>query len=172
MKEYVSVINPKMDFKDPEQKKQLFEQYKVFLDAAGKTNAARKDTNTLYITLNSVIISTVGAIGEGKIFPDKNLLLVATLMIIGIGSVLSWISVLSMYKTMDYENYCIIKELETHFPSSIYTRFNQSVAQEYTSNKEKGVLIKKERLIPYSFLVGYTLFIISDLYKMYMKVHS
>lgn len=171
MTEYVSIINPKVDLKDHEQKKQLFEQYKMFLDAATKTISTRKDTNTLYITLNSVIISTVGAIGEGKIFPDKNLLFVATLMIIGIGSVLSWISVLSLYKTVEYENYCIIKELETYFPSSIYTRFNQWVAKENTTDNDKGFLVKKERLIPYSFLVGYTLFIISDLYKMYLKTH-
>lgn len=171
MAEYISVLNPKVDLNEDAQKKLLFEQYKTFVDATTKVTSNRKDTNTLYITLNSVIISTVGAIAEGKIFPDKNLLFVATLMIIGIGSVLSWISVLSLYKAVDYENYYIIKELETYFPSSIHTRLNQWVARENTMGNEKGFLVKKERLIPYSYLVGYTLFIISDLYKMYLKTH-
>jgi hypothetical protein len=169
MTEYISILNPSIRLDSEGQRQLLFEQYKLFVSSADKIITARKETNTLYITLNSVIISTVGAIGEGKIFPDNNLLLVATLMIIGIGSVISWISTLSLYQTVDYENYSIIKELEAYFPSSIYTRFNQHIAKENISNNDKSFFVKKERLIPYSFLVGYSLFVISDLYKMYIK---
>jgi hypothetical protein len=170
MEKYTSVINPQTDLKDPEQKKQLFEQYKMFLDAARQTNGMRKDTNTFYIGINSVILSTVGAIGQGMIFPDKSLILIITLMVIGIGCVISWISVLTAYKGMEYESYVIIKELESYFPSSVSTRFNQLVAKENTPDNDKAFLVKKERIIPYAFLIGYTLFLIADLFKIYVKV--
>lgn len=170
MDKYTSVINQSADLKDPEQKKQLFEQYKMFLDAARQTSGMRKDTNSFYITINSVILSTVGAIGQGMILPDKSLIFIVTLMVIGIGSLISWISVLTMYKGMEYESYVIIKELESHFPSSISTRFNQVVAKDNTPDNDKAFLVKKERITPYAFLIGYTIFLISDLIKIYVKV--
>lgn len=170
MEKYTSVINQTADLKDPEQKKQLFEQYKIFLDEARQTNGMRKDTNSFYITINSVILSTVGAIGQGMIFPDKSLIFIITLMVIGIGCVISWISVLTMYKGMKYESYVIIKELESHFPSSISTKFNQLVARENTPDHDKAFLVKKERIIPYAFLIGYSIFLISDLCKIYVKI--
>jgi hypothetical protein len=170
MERGTSVINQNADLKDPEQKKLLFEQYKMFLDAAKQTNGMRKDTNSFYITINSVILSTVGAIGQGIIFPDKGLIFIIALMVIGLGCVISWISVLSMYTGMEYESYVIIKELESYFPSSISTKFNQLVAKENTPDNDKAFLVKKERIIPYAFLIGYTIFLISDLFKIYVKV--
>jgi hypothetical protein len=170
MKKYTSVINQGADLKDPEQKKQLFEQYKIFLEAARQTNELRKDTNSFYITINSVIISTVGAVGQGMIFPNKSLIFIIALMVIGIGCVISWISVLTMYKGMEYESYVIIKEIESYFPSSISTKFNQLVAKENTSDNDKAFLVKKERIMPYAFLCGYTIFLISDLYNIYAKL--
>jgi hypothetical protein len=170
MKKNISVINPNVDLKDPEQKTQLFDQYKIFLDATKQTSAMRKDTNSFYITINSVVLSTVGAVGQGLIFPDKSLIFILTLMVIGIGSVISWVSVLTMYTGMEYESYIIIKELESHFPSSVSTRFNQWVAKDNTPDNEKAFIVKKERIIPYAFLIGYTIFLISDLIKIYVKV--
>lgn len=142
----------------------------MFLDAARQTSGMRKDTNSFYITINSVILSTVGAISQGMIFPDKSLIFIVTLMVIGIGSVISWVSVLTMYKGMEYESYVIIKELESYFPSGISTRFNQVVAKDNTPDNDKAFLVKKERITPYAFLIGYTIFLISDLIKIYVKV--
>lgn len=164
---YSSIINPNININDIEERRFLFEQYKLFVDGANKLADRRRDANTLYITINSLIISSMGTLAQGKVLPGNNSLLVGILLIIGVGSVMSWISIMSLYRTIDSENYAIIKEFESYFPSNVYTRFNQYVAREKGPQGTKSFLVAREMIIPYSFLLGYTVFIAYEGYRIY-----
>lgn len=169
-----TLLNSGVDLKTPLQKQQFFDQYKLFVESHQKLTERRKDLSNFYITINSIIISTLGALSKGLITPTNNLGLTAILLALGIGSILSWLSVLHLYYTVNFKSYQMLQEFEKHLPTRVFTAFYDDMAQ-VDHNKERkkrknNFLLNREVFIPYCFLVAYLLYTAADLYSFFNVV--
>lgn len=169
-----TLLNPGVDLKKPLERQQFFDQYKLFVEAHQKLTERRKDLNNFYITINSIIISTLGVMSKGLVVPTNNLALTSVLLILGIGSIVSWLGVLRLYYTVNFKSYQMLQEFEKHFPARVFTAFYDDMAQvDHQKKKEKrknNFLLNKEIFIPYCFLLAYILYAATDLYSFFSVV--
>lgn len=170
MTKYTSVINQKADLNDQKQLSLFFDQYKLFVEnTVIKMSERRMSLNTFYMSINTLIITSLGALGEGGLFAKKSTLLILILLVLGIASTISWVSAIHVHKTINNKNYTVIVEFEKYFPAQIYTSLNKDIARLDPLSEGKNFVTQREAIVPYIFLIAYILYSFIDIYKAYMN---
>lgn len=168
MTTYTSILNPKINLRDPGHLQFFFEQYKLFVDSYNKLSERRKDLNTFYVTVNTLIISILGALGEGKFFLQKTGALLSILTLLGIVIAFAWISAIHVYKIINNKNYATIVEFEQYFPALLYTSLNKDLERLDPHAEGKNFIVQREIIVPYAFLSAYLLYLMFNIYRLYL----
>jgi hypothetical protein len=135
-----------------EDRKLAFEQYKMLADSLNNINQVRETSNNFWITVNSLLISSIAYLrGFESVTQKQYTLLIWSVFALGCCLCGSWIRSLSSIKaSIDMFNRLLI-ELEKHLPAKIFT-ISLRILQRL---ENKGSLTLKEMLVPYLFLLGY-----------------
>jgi len=138
-----------------EDKKFLFDQYKIITDSLNKINEIRETANNFWIGLNGVLISAIAYIKEMQNIGDspKQLFLWTTIFL-GVFMSLTWLSyLLTIKRSVDIRNNMLI-EFEKYLPAKPFTIAIGLMGRR----KGKGSLSFKEIRVPLLFLIGYIYF--------------
>ena len=143
---------------DENDKKIVFEQYKLLIDSLNNSNTVRETANPYWVTVTGLGLGGISYVKEVTTLPlEHKTIILWTLIGIGIVLCLAWINYLRTMKyTIDIRNR-LIEELENYFPAKVFTqvfRLTGGAASQHS-------LTMREMLIPILFLMGYIAFGVS-----------
>lgn len=144
-------------FKDIEEKKIAFEQYRILTESLNKTFEVRIQANNFWTTINGAAISALAYMKDTNTLSSGHKSSVLwTLIIFGLCICLSWISYLTtIMKQIEVKNKILMK-LEKYFPIPLFKNIF-TVVQIKPGNP---TLTIKEMLGPLLFIAGYLFFAI------------
>ncbi|MBS0271838.1 MAG: hypothetical protein JSR85_04245 [Proteobacteria bacterium] len=138
-----------------EDKKVLFDQYKIVVDSLNKFNEIREIANTFWTGINGALITAIAYIRDtSNLEIGQKTYFIWTIIFLGVVLSFSWLSYLStIKKSVEIRNDMLI-QFEKYFPAKIFT-----VSVPLTAQKsEGGALSVKEMFVPGGFLAGYIFF--------------
>jgi hypothetical protein len=147
----------------------FFEQYKLFIHHNEEIRNRRQQMNTFFLTTNSLIMGALGTIAGKPSFETQYLTLILSLLVLGIGCICAWLSVLKTSSILTTKSYHFIKLMEEHLGAKVFTEFYDHLHLLDTPKERSTFTIAREKIIPYLFLGGYILYILIDLYN-FVKV--
>lgn len=136
-----------------------FEQYRLLIDSAHKMDERRTGSNNIYIAVNSILITALTQVTPSSFQIERSLLLFF-LLSIGVMVCKNWLNVIKAYQKINLINYFLIKELEKHLPSYVFSLRMDLVEENFSPSEKNVSVLKKEFLIPSVFLVLYLLYLL------------
>ncbi|MFJ9853294.1 hypothetical protein [Streptomyces sp. NPDC101150] len=132
----------------------VMEQYKLYVEMADRISARRSLTNTFFLTVNSALLTTAGAVSRTflKELPVWGLLIAA---LVACCQCLVWLLLIRSYKQLNRAKYRVIGELERRLPARLYLEAEWSELGEGKSWKEYVPLTRVELAVPVIFAVLY-----------------
>lgn len=159
--------SPKTQELLPEWRSTLFEQYKLFVEMADKISERRHNTNSFFLTGNTLFITIFGAlIAFDNSSPGRSGISVTQLRenpalgiiaisvaIAGILLCAIWWSLIMRYRNLNHQKFTIIHQLENHLPTKPY------MAEEKVPTGNFKGLTKAEQFTPLVFAILYMVII-------------
>ena len=143
-------------------RKELFEQYKIFLGTSESLVSRRQGVNNFYISVNTAIVSIASiAMALGNTLQNK-LIIAMGIMIAGIILDLSWIRILEAYGVLNSSKMKIINMIESKLPARLYETEWEVMSDELNIRKYVS-FTDSEKRIPKIFLGIYIIFVIVSL---------
>lgn len=131
----------------------ILDQYKIYVEMADRVSARRGLTNTFFLTLNTLVITTVG-----MFWKDRPNAAVGYLAIPAIALLLqcaAWFWLLRSYRQLNSAKYIVIGALEERLPASPYWRAEWKALGEGGEPERYSPLTHLEQWIPLSFALVY-----------------
>jgi hypothetical protein len=147
-----------IQIKQAEDKKLLFDQYKVAVESLNKINDLRETSNNYWTGLNGAIVAAISYVRDAeRVSGAQKSYFIWTALVVGTILSLSWLSYLaSIKKSVDMRNEMLL-QLEEYFPAKIFT-----IAIAKMGRKQGGGSLSiKEMFVPGLFIVGYIFFAIA-----------
>ncbi len=138
----------------------FFEQYKMLVDSTQKIEERRRDSNTIFITVNSIFFTVLTQVTHFSEIKFDNLLIVNLLLAIGVIICWNWLSLISSYKIFNYVNYAMIDSFENRLPVCLFSLRTDIIAELEEVAEKGNVLLEKETLIPKLFLSIYLIYMV------------
>ncbi|MDB6096230.1 MAG: hypothetical protein JWM09_508 [Francisellaceae bacterium] len=137
---------------------QVFEQYKMLIDSANKSDDRRGGTNSFFTTINGIFVPYL--INTFPLGNHSNGKLVVLFILIGVGLIISseWLSIIKANKKLNYINYTAIKAFEQKLHSKVFSLKSDLLA-EHTELPKANVLLAKEAIIPKLFIGIYVVYL-------------
>ncbi len=162
------LINPAIDKTNASIRNIFFEQYKLLVDSSQKNEERRRDSNNIFIAINSICVTVLTqSIHRGTLKLD-NFLVLSLLLFGGIVICWDWLNLINYYKYRNYINYSVLSFLERSLPARIFS-LRVDIMNELDGESEKAsVILEKETLIPKLFFCIYLIifiFLLSTLFK-------
>jgi hypothetical protein len=132
----------------------VLEQYKIYVEMADRISGRRGLTNTFFLTLNTVIFTTVGIFWQHSPEVSRGLLTVPWLVLLG--QCLAWFWLLRSYRQLNTAKYAVIGTLEERLPASPYWRAEWAALGHGRDPARYWPLSHVEQWIPLLFGVAYT----------------
>ena len=146
------------ELEQEEDKKLLFDQYKVVVESINKINDIRENSNNFWTSLNGAIIAGIAYLRDAeRVSGSQKSYFIWTAIAVGVILALSWLSYLSaIKKNIDVRNKMLL-QFEKYLPAKVFT-----IAIAKNGRKQgRGSLSIKEMLVPGLFLLGYVFFAIA-----------
>lgn len=127
------------------------DQYKHYVNSAELVSERRLKANTLFISLQSILITLIGLFNVDR---DVNLKSLIVLSILGLLISFIWLIYINSFKQLNKLKFTVINEMEANMP------FNSYNYEWYLdkSNAEKYIRLSKvEKLIPLFFIACYVI---------------
>lgn len=145
-----------------EQRRILWEQYRLFIETSEKLVARRQTVNAFFLSINTLTLSAVAFI-VGILIEEEIRLsngITATIpMVAGILFCAAWITLVKSYKQLNHGKFQVIHLLEEHLPASIFKA--EWLALGEGKNPQKYIAFTRtERYIPWVFLISYILVLV------------
>ncbi len=125
----------------------LFEQYKLYVEMMDKVSERRHQTNSFFLTVNTVVISALASISgltiKWVIIPS----------IAGIVFSISWFYLIESYKQLNAGKFEVIHLLETRMPARLY--FAEWEFLQHGDGKKYRPFTNIERYVPWTFALLY-----------------
>jgi hypothetical protein len=137
----------------------LFEQYKIAVEMADRISARREGANKIFLSANSIIFAFLAT---------QNEYLFVHVLILVFGGILCmvWESVIKNYRSLNSAKYAVIHEIEEKLPWKVY----KDEWDKLKNGKDKKVYAKLtvvERMLPWIFLVFYSLLLVFVMIKIF-----
>lgn len=130
-----------------EEKKLLFEQYKLAVEMADRVSSRREGANKIFISAHSIIFAFLAT--------QKDINFIHILItLFGFLLCVVWASMLKNYKSLNSVKYHIIHEMEEKLPWKVYADEWQRL-KEGKDNKTHSKLTSVEKKLPWLFLGFY-----------------
>ena len=155
-----SLINSGIDTNNPAIQNVLFDQYNLLVDSAQKNEERRRDSNNIFIAINSIGVTVLTQSVHIEKLKLETVFIFTLLLLAGIIICWDWLRLINSYKHSNYINYSVLNFLERSLPARVFS-LRTDIMNELDGNSEKAsVILKKETLIPKLFLGIYiTIFI-------------
>lgn len=127
----------------------LLKQYELICQSAESITERRQNTNKFYLTINSILI---GSVGYGVSLDLIIYPLLISLVGLAISSV--WIRNINSFKLLNSAKFKIIHELETYLPINVYKQEDEYLKKGYYK------LTSLEKMVPKVFFITYGLVLI------------
>lgn len=139
-------------------KKIVFEQYKLLIDSLNNSNTVRETANPYWVTVTGLGLGGISYVKEVTTLPlEHKTIILWTLIGVGVVLCLAWINYLRTMRYTILMRNRLIEELENYFPARVFTNLFQLTG----GRQHKYSLTSREMLIPILFLLGYIAFGIS-----------
>jgi hypothetical protein len=92
----------------------LLEQYKVYLQMADKISDRRSTTNTFFLTVNTGLVSAIGAANYSALRISPVLMIIVATAAITL--CYSWQRIIRSYKDLNSAKFKVVHEIETFLP--------------------------------------------------------
>lgn len=154
------LINTAFDKTNPSIQNVLFEQYKLLVDSSQKNEERRRDSNNIFLAINSIFVTVLTQSIHRGTLKLENILVLSLLLFGGAIICWDWLNLINSYKCSNYINYSVLNFLERSLPAHIFS-LRVDIMNELDGESEKGsVILKKETLIPKLFFCIYLIIFI------------
>ena len=127
----------------------LMEQYKICVEISDRISARRSWLNTFFITVNTVVLGTIGlSLSRSSSVPQAGLLLITLFGLLFL--CYAWLRLAQSYRHLTKVKSAVIKALESRLPCNItwLTEKNQI-------GRKSNALAQMEILLPFFFAILY-----------------
>jgi hypothetical protein len=131
-----------------EYQRQLFEQYKMYVDLADKISQRRSSANSFFITANAALLTVASWFKDD--FGNYMYLVSAVGLIIS----LFWFFSIRSYKQLNSGKFTVIHEIEAHLPLALFA-YEWEVLGEGKSYRKYWPLSHIEQIVPIIFVLLY-----------------
>ncbi len=149
------LIDPSQDLSNPSRQQTLFEQYKLLVESTQKSDERRKDSNNIFIAINSIFLSFLTQVTHFSELNFEKFLILSLLLFIGIIICWDWFRLINAYKHLNYINYSLIYAFERIFPSRVFSLRTDIISEIDEPTEKANTLLGKETIIPKLFLIIY-----------------
>ena len=94
---------------------ELFQQYKMFVDSAEKISERRNQLNTFFIALHSLLVSVL------SLFNSEIFAYIIPICVFGCVLAFLWWYMLCNYRALNKAKFTIIQEIEKKLPLNLYS---------------------------------------------------
>jgi hypothetical protein len=153
------LFNGHVNFNNPTEKQEFFDQYKMIVESAQKTEERRKDVNNTFITINWIFFAAFSQMVHLNEVKAGSALMLGFLLIVAIFISIHWLVLIDSFKRLNFINYSLIQSFENLMPTMVFS-LRTDVMAELEGGANKGnVILEKETLIPKLFLILYTIYL-------------
>jgi hypothetical protein len=125
--------------------RQLFEQYKLYVEMTDRISQRRATSNTFFITDNAALLTVA------TWFKDDFGNYIALVSTVGVMISLIWCFAIRSYRQLGKGKFSVIHEIEKQLPLNLY-RFEWDLLGKGESFKTYWPLSNVERVIPFIFV--------------------
>lgn len=148
---------------DGDYKKHIMEQYHIFVNLMDKVTERRLNSNTFFLTANTIIISALAALSAYKgTISTNNVILDSLAAIAGVLLCLEWRAVIKSYTQLNQGKFKIIHLIEEELPLSLFKAEWQALG-EGSNKKIYKPITSIEKIVPLIFMFLYVLLPVSTL---------
>ena len=131
----------------------LIEQYKLYVEMLEGSNKRRMDTNTLFISINTIMVTFSALFNEGKV------LTLGLKLVCGTGLLFSfvWYLLLVNYNAINTVKWAVVYEMESHLPCNPFEaewKDPDKVGEQHGKTRYWSIS-KLEKLLPIVFAALY-----------------
>lgn len=137
-----------------EYRNHIIEQYKTYLEMTDRISQRRQSANSFFVTLNTVLISVIGASMSNKVHMSNTLAVL--IGVCGIITSYMWYRLIRSYKDLNSVKFTVIHKIEKNLPISLYDLEWELLGRGKDKNKYLP-FTHIEILIPWVFMLLYFL---------------
>lgn len=161
----IAIFNQSVESMESEDKKILFEQYKLFVGMADEISKRRLQANSFFLTANTLLIALLTAfLGlTSQTTVQHGWITIAA--IAGIAFSWAWLRLISSYRQLNDGKFKVVHLLESRMPARLF-----DVEWEILKEGDGTVYTpfhKTERIIPWVFTIIYILLGLYGLWRLY-----
>jgi len=135
--------------------KDLYDQYKLFVEMTDRMHQRRQQLVNWFITLNTGFIALIGIMIEKCI----SSWIIAGLSLVGIVNCFLWKAILNSYKQISSGHFKVIHEIEHYLPLKLFTAEWEAL-DAGENNRTYIPVTKLEQIIPFVFMAVFVLIIV------------
>lgn len=133
----------------------VFEQYKLYVEMADRISNRRSLTNTFFLTMNTAVITAIGAFWGKQ--PMVSWMLMVVLLLALLLQCAAWFWLVRSYRLLNGAKYEVIGLLEKRLPASPYWGAEWTALGEGKDWRKYLPLTHLEQWVPITFGVVYVL---------------
>ncbi|MEV5884008.1 hypothetical protein AB0L74_14990 [Streptomyces sp. NPDC052020] len=133
----------------------VLEQYKLCVEMADRVSSRRSLTNTFFLSLNSAVAATLGALGGGLARAPFWLLLGGAVVLLT--QCVAWFLIIRSYRLLNAAKYAVIGAIEERLPAYAYSRAEWKALGEGKDWRKYMPLTHVEQWVPLVFALTYLL---------------
>lgn len=130
------------------------EQYKVYVEMADRISARRALTNTFFLGLNTMVLTSVSIFWQDHPAADPKLVVIPWSALVL--QCLAWFWLLRSYRQLNTAKYAVIGALEERLPASPYWKAEWVALGEGRDPSRYWPLSNMEQIVPALFAAVYT----------------
>lgn len=140
---------------------ELFQQYRLFVDSAEKISERRNHLNTFFIALHSLLVSGL------SLFKSEIFAYIIPICIFGCILAFLWWYMLCNYRSLNKAKFSIIQEIEEHLPLNLYrTEWSLYKTRKHRLNPTRYLSFSRlEMILPWLLILVYICLIIITYYN-------
>jgi hypothetical protein len=131
----------------------ILEQYKMYVEMADRISARRALANTFFVTLNTAVLTLLGAMWKGHPHVAAGWLVIPLVILLGL--CLAWFWVVRSYRQLNAGKYAVVGALERRLPASPYWSGEWRALGEGRDRARYWPLTHLEKWVPCVFAAAY-----------------
>jgi drug/metabolite transporter (DMT)-like permease len=131
----------------------ILEQYKLYVEMADRISARRALANTFFVTLNTAVLTLIGALWKGHPHVAAGWLAIPFVILLGL--CLAWFWMVRSYRQLNAGKYVVVGALERRLPASPYGSAEWSALGEGRDKARYWPLTHLEKWVPCVFAAAY-----------------
>jgi hypothetical protein len=137
-----------------EDRQLIFEQYKILIDSTQKAIERFEASNNLFMLANNFIFTVLGFCITTLKAQLINIPFMTFLTFIGLITSIMWIRVTNGYKKISVINLLLIRTIEEHLPTALFS-FKYDLEAEEVKERRVNIIVALESILPKLFTVIY-----------------